>query len=60
MSKSTGNASARKATALKKKVEEFISQQKSNTYNYRQVSHAIGASTAAQQRNVALLLVLLI
>ena len=57
MSKSTGNASARKATALKKKVEEFISQQKSNTYNYRQVSHAIGASTAAQQRNVALLLV---
>ncbi|WP_301348868.1 ribonuclease R, partial [uncultured Duncaniella sp.] len=42
---------------MNKKVGEFVSQQKGNTYNYRQVSHAIGASTAAQQRNVALLLV---
>ncbi|WP_303660878.1 ribonuclease R, partial [uncultured Duncaniella sp.] len=58
MSKSSsGNASGRKASALNKKVGEFVSQQKGNTYNYRQVSHAIGASTAAQQRNVALLLV---
>ena len=40
-----------------KKVEEFVAQQKNNTYNYKQVSHAIGAGTTAQQRNVALQLV---
>lgn len=34
-----------------------MGQQKNNTYNYRQVSHAIGAKTPAQQRNVALMLV---
>lgn len=58
MSKSSSStASGRKASALKKKVEEFVLQQKNNTYNYRQVSHAIGANTPAQQRNVALQLV---
>ncbi|MDE6393916.1 MAG: ribonuclease R, partial [Duncaniella sp.] len=57
MSKSSSNNSGSKASALKEKVEEFVSQQKNNTYNYRQVSHAIGAKTPAQQRNVALMLV---
>lgn len=42
---------------LSRKVDEFVAQQKNNTYNYRQVAHAIGAKTPAQQRNVALLLV---
>ncbi|WP_287117739.1 MULTISPECIES: ribonuclease R [Duncaniella] len=40
-----------------KKVNEFVAQQKNNTYNYKQVAHAIGATTATQQRNIALLLV---
>lgn len=48
---------SRNGTALAKKVNEFVSQQKNNTYNYKQVAHAIGASTATQQRNIALLLV---
>ena len=58
MSKSSSStASGRKASAIIKKVEEFVAQQKNNTYNYKQVSHAIGAGTTAQQRNVALQLV---
>ena len=57
MSKSSSNKSGSKASALKTQVEEFVRQQKNNTYNYRQVSHAIGASTSAQQRNIALMLV---
>ena len=57
MSKSSSNKSGSKASALKTQVEEFVRQQKNNTYNYRQVSHAIGASTPAQQRNIALMLV---
>ncbi|MCM1076753.1 MAG: ribonuclease R [Bacteroides sp.] len=42
---------------LMRKVEEFVAQQKNNTYNYKQVAHAIGAKTAAQQRDIALQLV---
>ncbi|MDE5826694.1 MAG: ribonuclease R, partial [Duncaniella sp.] len=51
------SAGSRSAAALDKKVDEFIAQQKNNTYNYKQVAHAIGATTATQQRNIALLLV---
>ena len=36
---------------------DFVMQQKNNTYNYKQVAHAIGAKTAVQQRNIALQLV---
>ncbi len=50
-------AGARNNIALMKKVNEFVAQQKNNTYNYKQVAHAIGATTATQQRNIALLLV---
>lgn len=50
-------ASSKKSQALEAKVYEFVSEQKNNTYNYKQVSHAIGASTAAQQRAVAMQLV---
>ncbi len=38
---------------LKSRVTEFIAQQNTNTFNYRQVAHAIKASTGAQQRRVA-------
>lgn len=50
-------AGSRSAATLAKKVEEFVAQQKNNTYNYKQVAHAIGATTATQQRNIALQLV---
>ncbi len=50
-------AGSRNNIAHMKKVNEFVAQQKNNTYNYKQVAHAIGATTATQQRNIALLLV---
>lgn len=49
--------SGRSQSALKKSVEEFVARQNNNTYNYKQVAHAIGAKTAVQQRNIALWLV---
>lgn len=52
---STGGT--RSSLSLAKKVDEFVAQQKNNTYNYKQVAHAIGAKTAIQQRNIALRLV---
>lgn len=59
MTKSSTNKSAagRKAAALVEKIKEYVAQQKNNTYNYKQVSHAIGATTPVQQRNVAMQLV---
>lgn len=42
---------------IKKQVADFVMAQENNTYNYRQVSHAIGASTRSQQRQVAMTLV---
>ncbi|MDE5673359.1 MAG: ribonuclease R, partial [Duncaniella sp.] len=48
-------AGSRNNIALMKKVNEFVAQQKNNTYNYKQVAHAIGATTTTQQRNIALL-----
>ena len=44
------------ATKIAFLVKEFISQQKNNTFNYKQVSHAIGASTLKRQRIVAITL----
>lgn len=41
---------------LRRRVMEFINTQKNNTFNYKQVSHAVGVSSAAQQRAVAMLL----
>lgn len=58
MAQSKQNAAgSRSNAALAKKVEEFVAQQKNNTYNYKQVAHAIGAKTTVQQRNIALQLV---
>ena len=53
MARSSKKNSAAKLAQL---VKEFINQQKNNTFNYKQVSHAIGASTPKQQRAVALTL----
>ena len=41
---------------LRSAVDKYISQQKNGTYNYRQVSHALGLDTPAAQRAVALYL----
>ena len=39
---------------LNRQIAEYISQQKNNTFNYRQVSAAIGAKTPARQKAVAM------
>jgi len=39
-----------------KAVSQWAEQQKNNTYNYRQVSHALGVDTPAAQRAVAMAL----
>ena len=57
MAQSAKAASSKSNIALAKKVMDFVMQQKNNTYNYKQVAHAIGAKTAVQQRNIALQLV---
>ena len=58
MAQSSKRTSAsRSAKNLEYQVIEFVAQQKNNTYNYKQVAHAIGAKTASQQRNIALQLV---
>lgn len=54
---STKSTTKNNNSSLLRKVEEFVAQQKNNTYNYKQVSYAIGAKTPTQQRNIALLLV---
>ena len=44
------------AERLRSLVEEFIGQQHNNAFNYKQVSHAIGATAGPAQRSVALIL----
>lgn len=41
---------------LLRKIGEFINAQKNNTFNYKQVSHAINATTHARQKAVAMTL----
>ncbi|MDE6317538.1 MAG: ribonuclease R, partial [Muribaculaceae bacterium] len=41
---------------LRAQVDEYIKNQGNNTYNYKQVAHAIGASSPINQRAVALYL----
>ncbi len=45
-----------KSGRLKAQILQFINEQRNNTFNYKQVSRAIGAKTPLQQRAVALLL----
>ncbi len=44
------------AQQTRTQVEEFISRQGNNTFNYKQTSAAIGAKTPQQQRSVAMML----
>ncbi|MBO5456174.1 MAG: ribonuclease R [Muribaculaceae bacterium] len=57
MAQSSKRSASRSAKNLEHQVVEFVAQQQNNTYNYKQVAHAIGAKTATQQRNIALQLV---
>lgn len=50
------NKSKKRNSELLLRVSEFINVQKNNTFNYKQVSHAIGATTHAQQKSVAMIL----
>ncbi|MDE6403341.1 MAG: ribonuclease R, partial [Muribaculaceae bacterium] len=38
------------------RIKEWIAQQQNNTYNYKQVAHALGASAPIEQRQVAFFL----
>ena len=52
--KKTESGSASKN--LHKEVLNYVSQQKTATFNYKQVAHAIGIDTAASHRAIALML----
>jgi len=45
-----------KTKDIREAVRRFIAEQKNNTFNYKQVSYAIGATANAAQRSVALCL----
>lgn len=45
---------SRRSADLHKQVMAFVAEQKNNTFNYRQVSHAIGVDSPAGQRAVAM------
>lgn len=53
MSTSKGKRGEEKLLNL---IKEFIHQQKNNTFNYKQVSAAIGVKTGSKQRSVAMML----
>ena len=46
--------SSRQAKAIAADVDAYIAAQQNGTYNYKQVSNAIGADTPARQKAVAL------
>lgn len=48
--------SPRQTKAIRFLVDDFVAKQQNNTYNYRQVSYALGINIPAQQRTVALYL----
>ena len=48
--------SPKQTKAIRFLVDDYIAKQQNNTYNYRQVSHALGIGIPAQQRAVALYL----
>ncbi len=48
--------SGRGDAKLQRQIIEFVQQQKNNTFNYKQVSAAIGAKTGTKQRAVAMML----
>lgn len=44
------------AKEIRTKVLQYISQQKNNTFNYKQVAYAIGSDTPAAHRSIAMIL----
>ena len=58
MAKKTNNANPQaakiSAKELRDRVLKYISEQKNNTFNYRQVAHAIDADTPAAHRTIAM------
>ena len=58
MAKKTNNANPQaakiSAKELRDRVLKYISEQKNNTFNYRQVAHAIEADTPAAHRTIAM------
>lgn len=50
----TLKVSPKQAQAINFMVDDFIAHQQNNSYNYKQVSHAIGMEKPAQQRAVAM------
>lgn len=55
-SKPDSSRSKASAKELRTRVLQYISQQKNNTFNYKQVAFAIDANTAAAHRSIALIL----
>lgn len=55
-SKSTSSRSKVSTKELRTKVLQYISQQKNNTFNYKQVAYAIEADSAAAHRSIAMML----
>lgn len=54
--KTTSKNTKRKAAELRAAIDSFVSNQENNTFNYRQVSHAIGVDDTSSQRTIALYL----
>ena len=54
--KSNSSRTGNSAKELRTKVLQYISQQRNNTFNYKQVAFAIDADTSAAHRNIALIL----
>lgn len=55
-SKSTSSRLKASAKELRTKVLQYISQQKNNTFNYKQVAYAIDADTTAAHKSIAMIL----
>lgn len=54
--KATSKKTKRKTAELRAAIDSFVSNQENNTFNYRQVSHAIGVDDTSSQRTIALYL----
>ncbi len=54
--KATSKNTKRKTAELRAAIDSFVSNQENNTFNYRQVSHAIGVDDTSSQRTIALYL----
>lgn len=53
MAKKTASPNRTSATEMRRRVELYIDRQQNNTFNYKQVAHAIDALTGPQQRLIA-------